>query len=125
MATFYLDGAIITSTSSTPFYYDGALVTVPTSDAVAPTITSNLQIKVTPRKVITITLTANEIVTWTKTGGADQADFTLVGNVLTLSKVTPKTSKTVQITATDAAGNSTNGTVLIYALKARRRNRSL
>ena len=50
-----------------------------------PTITSSAAINLFENAILTHTLTANEAVTWSKSGGADQALFTLAGNILTLA----------------------------------------
>jgi hypothetical protein len=87
----------------------------------APTITSTNAVSLAENAAFSHTLTANEAVTWTKTGGADAALFTLVGNSLTMTAKdydTPSDADTnntyvVQITATDAALNATNQTVTV------------
>jgi hypothetical protein len=90
-------------------------------DEVAPTITSSNSHSVSENVGFSLTLTANEAVTWTKTGGADQALFTLGGSSLTMaakdydSPTDADTNNTyvVQVTATDAALNATNQTITV------------
>lgn len=93
-------------------------VTVTDVDDTAPTITSSAAITVNENATLSHTLTADEAVTWTKTGGADTAQFTLTGNVLSWAGATTRDYETpadsnldnvynVQVTATDTAGNPT------------------
>lgn len=90
-------------------------------DTTAPTITSSNALSVAENSAFSHTLTANESVTWTKTGGTDAALFTLTGNSLTMtaknfeSPVDSNANNTyvVQVTATDAAGNATSQTITV------------
>lgn len=66
--------------ASTSLYFRGTTA----SDVTAPTITSASTITVGSNQAATLTLTANETVSWTRYGGADEDRFTLVGNTLTL-----------------------------------------
>ena len=95
-----------------------------TIDVTAPTITSATTANNAENSVLAHALTANETVTWTITGGADQARFELSGSTLrwasngTKDYETPNDADTnntyvVQVTATDTAGNATNQTVTI------------
>jgi len=90
-------------------------------DDTAPTITSGNAFSQPENSLWTLTLTANEAVTWSKVGGADQALFTLVGNQLSLTArdyeipTDADTNNTyiVQVRATDGAGNQTNQTITL------------
>ncbi|MFM6991857.1 MAG: putative Ig domain-containing protein [Rhodoferax sp.] len=86
-----------------------------TIDITAPSVTAvynspeNTATATTPR---TITLTAQDAnsVTWSALTGTDAASFTLSGNTLSFAGVTnyeAKPSYSVNVTATDAAGNAT------------------
>lgn len=104
--------------SSYGAYSNTVTVTV---DATAPTITSSNSISLAENTALSHTLTANETVTWTKTGGADTALFTLAGSNLSMTAkdyevpTDADTNNTyvVQITATDTAGNATNQTITV------------
>jgi hypothetical protein len=89
-------------------------------DDVSPTITNRLNYSVLPGKPWSITLTASEAVTWTKTGGADAAQFTLTGNSLSLGAKPARQTYVVQITATDGAGNASSANVTVSTVKRRR-----
>lgn len=84
-------------------------------DTVAPTITSSSTPSSAEDAVApTHALTADEPVTWAITGGADAAAFSLAGSTLTLDEPQDyevDTSLTVEITATDYAGNATPQTI--------------
>lgn len=93
-----------------------------TLDATPPTITSASSTTIGDGLPLAFSLTANESVTWSITGGADAAQFTLSGSTLewvsngVQSYSTPHDANTdnvyvVQITATDTAGNATNQTI--------------
>lgn len=92
-----------------------------TIDATAPTITSSNSLSVAENSAFSHTLTANETVTWTKTGGADTALFTLAGTNLSMTAKDYETptdadannTYVVQVTATDTAGNATNQTITV------------
>lgn len=95
-----------------------------TLDVDAPTITSANSANNAENSVLAHSLTANESVTWTITGGADAAEFEISGSTLrwasngTQDYETPGDDGTnntyvVQVTATDAATNATNQTVTI------------
>lgn len=90
-------------------------------DVTAPTIFTPLTATVAEGEVFSITLTANESVTWSKVGGADEALFTLVGAVLSLA---PKdyenptdadvnNNYVITIRATDAALNTSDMTLTV------------
>lgn len=51
------------------------VITADTGDVTAPTITSDAATSVAGNATLSFTLTADEDVTWTITGGADQAQF--------------------------------------------------
>jgi hypothetical protein len=69
----------------------------------------------------TMTLLADETVTWSKTGGADQTQFTVTGNSLTMAAKNYEAPVdadadnvySVQIRATDAFSNFTDKTVTV------------
>lgn len=90
-------------------------------DTTPPTITSSGTQTVLEGNAFSLTLTANETVTWTKTGGADTARFTLTGSTLSMtaksfgSPTDADTNNTyiVQVTATDTSSNATNQTVTV------------
>jgi hypothetical protein len=85
-------------------------------DDTAPIISSLPTVSIVENTILTHTLVANETVTWTKTGGADAASFTLTGNTLTLPAKDYETQAhtwVVQVTATDTAGNTTNQTITV------------
>jgi hypothetical protein len=87
-----------------------------TIDTTAPTITSSASPSVLENVALNHSLTANEAVTWTKTGGADAASFSLSGSTLTLAakdyEADPH-SFAVQVTATDPAGNATTQNITV------------
>jgi hypothetical protein len=91
------------------------------ADTTAPTITSSSSISLPEGDALSHTLTANESVTWTKTGGADQALFTLVGSTLSMTAKDyeiPEDSGSnntyvVQVTATDSSLNEANQTITV------------
>ena len=92
-------------------------VTDVAEDTTPPVITSSASPSVAENTVNpTGSLTANETVTWTKFGGADQALFSLSGSTWTLN-ATPdyetKTSYVVIWRATDTSGNTTNQTMTL------------
>lgn len=99
----------------------GLLGAVAAPDVIAPTITSSNAINLAENSALSHTLTANEPVTWTKTGGADTALFTLVGSTLSMTAkdfdapidVGANNTYIVQVTATDAALNATNQTITV------------
>lgn len=90
-------------------------------DATAPAITTNAAQSVNENAVFSVNLAAGETVTWTKTGGADAALFTLSGATLSLpaqdyeapADADGNNTYVVQVTATDTAGNSTNKTITV------------
>lgn len=85
------------------------------ADVTPPAITSSASGTVAENSAFSLTLTADEAVTWTKTGGADAARFTLTGNTLAMAAqdfdapidADANNVYLVQVTATDAAGNAT------------------
>ena len=96
-------------------------------DETAPTITSSASVSNTENTTLAHTLTAIEVrsppVTWTKTGGADAAKFTLTGNVLSWASGTKNfeapddadanNTYIVEITATDTALNASSQTITV------------
>jgi hypothetical protein len=93
------------------------------ADSTPPSITSRTSFRILPRQAWSTTLTANETVTWAKTGGTNFADFTISGNTLSLPPRPPTQTYTVQVTATDTSNNSTPVTITVNTLQARRRGR--
>lgn len=100
---------------------NGGGTTNPPVDTTAPTITSSATASVAENIGFSRVLTANEPVTWSKVGGADQALFTLSGSTLTMA---PKDFEVpidngannvyeVQVRATDAAGNFSLQTISV------------
>ena len=91
------------------------------ADTTAPTITSAATATVAEGAAFSRTLTANEVVTWSKVGGADAALFTLTGSVLSLAARDfeapadggANNSYAVTVRATDAAGNSSDQTITV------------
>lgn len=95
-----------------------------TIDATAPTITSSTAANNAENSVLAHSLTANESVTWSITGGADSARFELSSSTLRWASNGTKDYESpndadlnntyvVQVTATDAAGNATNQTITV------------
>jgi ribosomal protein S11 len=93
-------------------------------DLTAPTITSTNSASVAENSTLSKSLTANETVTWSITGGADAAEFEISGSTLrwasngTQDYEAPADADTnntyvVQVTATDTAGNTANQTVTV------------
>lgn len=90
-------------------------------DTTAPTITSSATPTVAENAAFSLALTANETVTWTKTGGADVALFTLAGSTLSMvardfeapADANADNAYVVQVTATDTSGNATNQTITL------------
>ena len=95
-----------------------------TADTTAPTITSANTGNCAENATLEHTLTANEGVTWSIVGGADQARFELNGDILrwagngTKDYETPNDADTnntyvVQVRATDSSSNTTDQTITI------------
>lgn len=95
-------------------------------DTTAPTITSSATGSVVENNPFSLALTASEAVTWTKTGGADAALFTLTGSTLSMAAkdfevptdADANNTYIVQVTATDAAGNASSQTITITVTDA-------
>ncbi len=96
----------------------------PPADTTPPTITSASSVSNPENSVLAFSLTANESVNWSITGGADSAKFELSGPVLRwLSNGTKDfeapddvgTNNTyiVQVTATDLSSNASNQTITV------------
>jgi hypothetical protein len=92
------------------------VMTAPVSgDVTAPTVVSPTAYTVAENSPLTITLQANEAVTWAKTGGADAAAFALSGSTVTFAArdfelPTDAGADNVynaSFSATDSAGNAT------------------
>lgn len=92
-----------------------------TADTTAPTITSSASQSVVEGTPFSMTLTANEAVTWSLVGGADQAQFSLSGATLSMTAKTfaspvdadANNTYIVQVRATDGAGNVANQTITV------------
>lgn len=95
-----------------------------TVDTTAPTISTSSSAIVAENTALAVTLAANETVTWSISGGADQAKFEISGTTLrfaangTKNYESPDDADTnntyvVQVTATDLAGNATNKTITV------------
>lgn len=95
-----------------------------TLDTVAPTISTSSTANCEENATLSITLAADESVTWTLTGGADQAKFEISGSTLRWASNGTKDYESpddadanntyvVQVTATDLAGNATNKTITV------------
>lgn len=93
-------------------------------DVTAPTITSPATAGVAENSTLSHALTANESVTWSITGGDDQARFEISGSTLrwalngTKNYEAPNDANTdnayvVQVTATDGASNAASQTVTV------------
>jgi hypothetical protein len=93
-------------------------------DTTPPTITSSNTASVAENAFLSHALTANETVTWTKTGGADQAQFEISGSTLRWvgngtqdfeapADANADNAYVVQVTATDTALNATNQTITV------------
>jgi hypothetical protein len=97
---------------------------VTTVDTTAPTITSSNTVSNAENSLLAHALTANESVTWSLVGGADEADFEISGSTLLwLGNITrdfelPADADTdnayvVQVRATDTAANTTDQTITV------------
>jgi hypothetical protein len=93
-------------------------------DVTPPTITSGSTGTVAENSTLAFSLTANETVTWSITGGADAAQFEISGSTLRWASNGTKDFEAptdansdnayiVQVTATDPSTNATNKTVTI------------
>jgi hypothetical protein len=91
------------------------------TDTTPPVITSANAISQAENSALSLPLTANETVTWSKTGGADAAKFTLSSSTLSLPAQDFETAADadanntyiVTIRATDTAGNFTDQTITV------------
>ena len=91
------------------------------ADTTAPLITSAATASQPENAAFSLTLTANETVTWSKVGGADAAKFTLSGATLTLPAQDYETptdadanrTYIVTVRATDTAGNAADQTITV------------
>jgi hypothetical protein len=121
---FYIYGPIAGGSS---IEFDDFIFSVPVagSDTTAPVITNRTTVNLKPKTPLSLTLTSDDpAAVWTKTGGADQALFTLSGNTLTLPAQNARVTRQVQITATDAASNSSNATITVKTTDFKRRSRA-
>lgn len=88
-------------------------------DLIAPTITSTNAVTLPAGAAMSLTLTADEPVTWSIIGGADQSKFTLTGNVLSMpakSYLSPTDADSnnvyvVTVRATDRGSNTASQTI--------------
>jgi hypothetical protein len=96
-------------------------------DTTPPVITSANTANVFENVALAHALTANESVTWSIVGGADQSDFEISGSTLrwlgngSKNYEVPDDSDTdgdyvVQVRATDLAGNTTDQTITVTVL---------
>jgi len=97
-------------------------------DTTPPTIVSSNSVSVFENSTLAHALVANEPVTWTIIGGADQSKFELSGGSTlrwlangTKNYEAPDDADTnntyiVQVRATDLAGNTTNQTITVTVL---------
>lgn len=120
---------ISASTLNVSTQYLGVTIAVhPEVDTTAPTITSSNAIGVASGAQLAHTLTANESVTWTITGGADAAQFEISGSTLRWSSngtrdfYSPADSGAnnvydVQVTATDPSSNASNQSIGVYIVE--------
>jgi hypothetical protein len=99
-------------------------ITVTDVDEIAPTITSGATASVDENVVLSHSLTANETVTWSIVGGADQAQFEISGSTLrwasngTQDYEAPADADTnntyvVTVRATDTASNTADQTITV------------
>lgn len=96
-------------------------LTINNLDEIAPTITSSASPSVVENSAFSLNLTANETVTWSLNGGADQSAFTLVGSTLSMAAKDFETpvdanannTYVVTVRAVDAANNGTNQTITV------------
>lgn len=89
------------------------------ADVTAPTITAPATVSLANGATTVGTLTASESVTWSITGGADQALFTLAGAVLSFASAqTAAGSYQVRVRATDAAANHAEQTITVTVAAA-------
>jgi Putative Ig domain len=106
-------GWITTTTGPTANYtLDNTSPTVTASYSVGENSSSDTNLK----NVTLAAADANGPVTWSGLSGADASEFTLVGNTLTFKGVTDfetKPSYSVNVTATDAAGNTSAQTIAV------------
>jgi ribosomal protein S11 len=101
-------------------------ITVTDADEVAPTITSSATPSVVENQTFSLTLTANETVTWSKVGGDDATQFTLVGSTLSMTAKDFETMGDfntdnvyeVTVRATDTAGNTTDQNISVTVTDA-------
>jgi hypothetical protein len=108
-----------------PFDVTSAAIAIPaaagTVDTTPPSITSASTYSQPENSAFSTTLTANETVTWSKTGGADAAKFTLSGATLSLpaqdyevpADADANRVYLVTVRATDTAGNTTDQSIAI------------
>jgi hypothetical protein len=90
-------------------------VTVTVPDTVAPVVTVNQSPSVANGSTAVVTPSANEHVTWSITGGANQNDFNIdaTSGVVTFKTAMPSGTYIVEITATDDNGNVTHKTITV------------
>lgn len=81
-----------------------------------PTVTVPSSPSVPAGSTTVATLTADRTVTWTITGGANAALFTIVDGQLRFRTEPTAGTYTVEVTATDASGNTTRQTITVTVL---------
>ena len=122
--TDFLHPITVTATNGIAPVVQAFMIVVLDVDDTAPTILTDAAQTVDENAVFSITLTASEAVTWTKTGGADAALFTLSGDLLSLAAknfevptdADANNTYVVQVTATDATLNAANKTITVTVL---------
>ena len=98
-------------------------------DTTAPTITSASSVNNTEGNTLSHALTANESVTWSIVGGADQADFEISGSTMRWASngvqdydspadADANNTYIVTVRATDGASNTTDQTITVTVLQA-------
>jgi len=82
-------------------------------DVVAPTITSSATPSGYQYKPGSMILTANELANWAIIPGGDSGSFSLSGNTLSWTALSTLINRTIQISATDYAGNVSTQTITL------------
>jgi hypothetical protein len=103
------------------YSYPGTPSPVGGGDTTAPTITTAAAFTQAENAAWSVVLAANEPVTWSKVGGADQAKFTLAGATLSLpaknfeapDDANADNAYTVTVRATDGSGNVSTKTITV------------
>lgn len=132
----YTGFAIPTLSTGAPWYFSAQVGgagdfsnTVAWNDAVAPTITTSATASQMELFPLAITLAANEPVSWSISGGADQTMFEISGTTLRWidngiqdfnvpRDVDQNNTAVVDVKATDLAGNTTTKTITVTTTAA-------